>query len=623
MGERQHDVVAILRLLLVEARVLDEVGERGELLRPERNERAVLQPVVAALLPVVREDRHDLIDGEVRAAERDLEQVVVVNRDARRDLRQVLHGLLLEGIGVEDLRLLRELRQRLREEVIRPLLIRLDEDLPLLPEAVGGEDAEERLLLAVVAHKDAPVLPRRGTRVDERVEGAALVGKNGAHLDAVLVVVEIELRAKRRELELLLELLVDIDVGDLFHGGQDLAEERLDVPGRQAEASRLCERLEERAHRLRVGRIHGVDRAGRVEVARVVIEDGEPAVLQRELRALAPAVGDGNRERRPLAAHARLLRLLFVEMQLERLLPHNGEELLEEPLRELAFLLIEQVARHLRAIVGKRTAVGEHVPLLVPRPRDHLPEPLRRLIGKAQGARGERELLAELEVGALRDRLEERAEVAHDVEAVGADAELEPFRDAPVLLREEEARHEVHVRLLLRRARRPRPPRAEELEEPPGRRARRHLPAAPLRVLDRLERRDDVLAGTEVELRGRALADVVLDTLPLAREVDIDLVALRAIDGGVVPVSLSVRNLRDASLPVVAQAPLVRGVIGERTDGKIFEHDAASQAMCKRKRRPAPPQRGSQDRRFPKSRRYAKVKWNLSLYSIIKGRPPA
>ena len=242
--ERQQGALAVPRAFFREARILDEISERGELLLAERHERAVLQPVVAALLPVILQDADELVDGHIRALERDLEQVVVAHRYARRELRQALHGLLLERIRVEDVRLFRERGQRLREEIVTFLLVRLDVDIPLLRKAVGREIIQDIPLLAVVAHEDARALRLRGPLVDERVEGRCLIGKDGPRLDALAVVVEIKLRAQRRELEPLEEAPIHLDVGDLLDGRQHPAEKRLDLLAREREAVRVAEGLE-------------------------------------------------------------------------------------------------------------------------------------------------------------------------------------------------------------------------------------------------------------------------------------------------------------------------------------------------------------------------------------------
>ena len=392
------------------------------------------------------------------------------------------------------------------------------------------------------------------------------------------MVVEIKLRAQRRELEPLEEAPIHLDVGDLLDGRQHPAEKGLDLLAREREAIRVAEGLEERAHGLRVRRIDGVDGARRIEVAGLAVKHGQTFRLERQRRPLLPEVRECHGELRPLVAHAHLFALLLVEPHLTGRITEDGEKFLEKPRRQLAFLLVEEIARPLRAIGGKGRAIGEHIHLLMARVNEHLPELLGKRIGKMHGGGGKREILAHIDLRARLHLLEEEAEIAHDVELVDTDAELEPFHHAAELLREEEARHEVQVGRFPCRRRAAALP-AENMEEPRTVRPA-HLRLASLRILDLLEHGHRMLAGAEVELRRGAVAGIVLDTIALLREADLDLVRLLPLHAGAIDAVLLLREVENTPLLIIAHAPLIRGIVRERPDGDVLEHDAASSVFC-------------------------------------------
>ena len=155
--KRQESLAVLVGNALFEPRRLDKIGEAAELLLAERHERAVLHAVVAAPLAVVLEDGEDFIKVDVLHRERDFEQAFLAHRDARRDLRHRLHGLLLECVSIVDFGFLRERGQCLRQEVVAPCLVLLHIGRPFGREAIRQEVVRDFLLATVIAHEDTAV----------------------------------------------------------------------------------------------------------------------------------------------------------------------------------------------------------------------------------------------------------------------------------------------------------------------------------------------------------------------------------------------------------------------------------------------------------------------------------
>lgn len=156
--------------------------------------------------------------------------------------------------------------------------------------------------------------------------------------------------------------------------------------------------------------------------------------------------------------------------------------------------------------------------------------------------------------------LQEFHDIAHDVEAAHADAELEPALDLARRALDEEARDEVDG--FLQGSRRQLLCVPEALQQAASARIRAGCPAVVCHLLlDGLEHGDDVLAGAEVLRRGRAVAVEGLDLIARFRQADADMIRLRPLDDSrVAPAICLALQLRHGTAPKVPDTALVRGI---------------------------------------------------------------
>ena len=364
--ERQLDLVLLVGRAFLQPRRLDEIREAAELLVAKRDECAIFHAVIAPLLAIIAEDGEDLVEVDVFRRERDLEQVVLIHRDTGRDFRHRLHGLFLERVGIVDFRFFREHGQRFRQEIIALFFVILHVELAVFFEAIGIKTVLNLLLAAVIAHEDATVLFLLRPVRDDRVELDALIRKHGPRLDAVAMVVEINLRMERRDLEFLREAIRDLDLDRVLHGGQDFAEEGLEVLRVQMEVFRFFKCLD---CRLQTGALLLCDlverrifrRVEKVRLRRHLFQDAD---VRRDLkgRAVLPFIRQFDMERRDVMHEMRIHGFIILIMHLDGLAVTNREKFPEECLRQFESLLVEQKAAAI-AIIRKTSAILHHVAL--------------------------------------------------------------------------------------------------------------------------------------------------------------------------------------------------------------------------------------------------------------------
>ena len=568
--ERQLELAA-REVFLLEPRVLHELGNRAQLLVTERHEAPVLHAVVALLLAVGVEDVEELRKVDILHVEGDLEEVHVVDADARRDLRHGPHGPPLEALLVEDLDGVRQLLEALREEVVALLLVELDELVALLREAVARKDGEELLLRLAVAHEQVMgVCLRR--RLHDGVEADVPVDEDRLHRDARALVVEVELGGERHEQELLLKGRVDVDVRDLLDGRQDIAEERRHVGVRELHARRAGKRLPERLQGAPERFIHPVDALRLVEQAAVLRQGREVPVIEADAAVLAADAADIEMKLRLPLAQVRRDGLTAVDVQLDGLLAHDGEERRKQARRQMHHLVLEDRALLQRVHVGERRLMAQQALLVEIRLLHKGPELFRDAVGPAQRGHVDHAAAAERVILPRHHALQEFHDIAHDVEAAHADAELEPALDLAGRALDEEARDEVDG--LLQRGRCQLLCRPEALQQAAAARIRAGCPSVVCHLLlDSLEHGDDVLAGAEILRRGRAVAVEGLDLIARLGQADADVIRLRPRDDSrVAPAICLTLQLRHRTAPEVPDTALVRGIRRHGPDLLLINH---------------------------------------------------
>ena len=530
-----------------------------QLLVAERHEAPVLHAVVALLLAVGVEDVEELREVDILHVEGDLEEVHVVDADTRRDLRHGPHGAPLEALLVEDLDGVRQLLEALREEVVALLLVELDELVALLREAVARKDGEDFPLRLAVAHEQMMGIRLR-RRLHDGVEADVSVEEDGLHRDARALIVEVELGGERHEQEFLLKGSVDVDVCDLLDGRQDIAEERRHVGMRELHARRAGERLPERLQGAPERFLHPVDALRLVEQAAVLRQGREVPVIEADAAVLAADAADIEVKLRLPLAQVRRDGLAAVDVQLNGLLAHDGEKRCEQARRQVHHLVLEDRALLQRVHVGERRLMAQQALLVEVRLLHEGPEFFRDAVGPAQRGHVDHAASAEWIVLPRHHALQEFHDIAHDVEAAHADAELEPALDPAGRALDEEARDEVDRLLQWSGRQLLRCPETLQQAAAACIRAGGSTVTCHL-LLDGLEHGDDMLAGAEVLRRSRAVAAEGLDLIARFRQADADVIRLRSLDDSrVAPAVCLALQLHHGTAPKVPDTALIRGI---------------------------------------------------------------
>ena len=177
-------------------------------------------PVVAAFQPIGAQDLDQLVEIEVAAGKGQLQQAVLIHRDAQRHRRHGLHRAPHEALAVQDVRDPGKLLHAVAQEVVSAFLLRLHEAPVLGPEAPALQKRENRPLRFRVPDQGRRFRRGRLFRLRQElcgVEGRLAVAEGQLDGHAVPQIVDACFRLQRQHLVTLGEGMVHADLGGFFH----------------------------------------------------------------------------------------------------------------------------------------------------------------------------------------------------------------------------------------------------------------------------------------------------------------------------------------------------------------------------------------------------------------------